>query len=258
MISSMKKLVLITGAASGIGRATAEKYLQCSQFNIIAVDSNDEGIADFCRAVDASLRHRLHPVVVDLTDYDAVSQAIAPLIAEYGGVDHVVISHAVSSENHIDENAKWDFILEVNLRSVQRLLSLLHEDIKDGGRVVVLSSILGRAGKIMNSGYVASKHALLGLVKALALDWARRKITVNAVLPCWVDTPMLRQELKQQAAMLGIPVENMLKKIRKQIPLRALITADDVAEVIYFLSSPAANMITAQSLVVDGGYGCGA
>lgn len=250
-------LVIISGAASGIGRATVQKYLSTTGFSVIAIDKNQDALADVAKGLTLSQQERLHALVLDLCDEAALQQNLTELLIRFGGVSHVVVSHAVAIDNEIHENAKWDMVLSVNLQSTQRLLALLDPHMYEGGRVIVLSSVLGKAGKKVNTAYVSSKHALLGLVKALALDWAARKITVNAVLPCWVDTPMLRRELEPQARLLGLSVDRMLRQIRKRVPLRALISAEDVADTVMFLASPSAAMITAQGIVIDGGYGCG-
>lgn len=250
-------VVIVTGAAGGIGRATVEKYLVSTEFSVVAIDRNRAAMEELESSICPEQRHRLHSLALDLCDEAAVQSALLGQISRLGSVEHLVVSHAVAIENEIHESDKWDLILNVNLRATQRLLALLDQHLSDGGRVVLLSSVLGRAGKKVNTGYVSSKHALLGLVKALALDWAPRKITVNAVLPCWVDTPMLRTELKPQAALVGVSVDRMIRQIRKRIPLRSLVKAEDVANTIMFLTSPAAALITAQSIVIDGGYGCG-
>ena len=253
----MKKFIIITGAASGIGAATVSKYLSNTDFSVLAIDVNQQGLDDLINSYPEQYQQRVKAISVDLTNYASVNETLIETVREIGGIHHIVISHAIGISNEVTENEKWDRILNVNLHATQRLLSMLAEYICDEGRVVVVSSVLGRAGKASNTGYVASKHALLGLVKALALDWASRKITVNSILPCWVDTPMLRSELKPQAEFLGLPMKQLLRQLKKRIPLRSLISSDDIADTVMFLASPAARMITAQSIVVDGGFGCG-
>jgi NAD(P)-dependent dehydrogenase (short-subunit alcohol dehydrogenase family) len=252
-----KESVIITGAASGIGAATVTKYLEQTDFDVIAVDINSDGLSALISDRPDAQQQRVTLITVDLTDHQSVSEKLIADVERRGGVDHVVISHAIGIENDIKDSATWDLVLNVNLHATQRLLAMLTDFILDEGRVVVMSSVLGRAGKAVNTGYVTSKHALLGLVKALAMDWAAKRITVNAVLPCWVDTPMLRRELEPQAAVMGLQVKQVIRQIKKRIPLRQLISASDVADTVMFLTSPAAKMITAQSIVVDGGFGCG-
>lgn len=252
----MNKVILITGAASGIGAATVGRYLTETDFDVVALDVNLAGLSDLAEAFEHT--DKLHCLAMDLTDEAQIKQALPSLITKLGALHHIVISHAVGIENQITDNDKWDTILGVNLMATQRLLAMLEPQLQEGGRVVVMSSVLGRAGKAANTGYVTSKHALLGLVKALAMDWASRKITVNAVLPCWVDTPMLRNELQPQADLMGLPVKQLVRQIKKRIPLRELISANDVADTVMFLTSPQARMVTAQGIVIDGGFTCGA
>ena len=253
----MKGIVLITGAANGIGAAIVRKYLKNTDQYIIAIDINGKDLLKTRENISPENQIRFIPLVIDLTKEKEIKQKVMQEIKKRGAIEHVVISHAVGYNNEINEDNKWDHILNVNLHSTQRLLSAIEGDISKNGRVVILSSILGRVGKANNTAYVSSKHALLGLVKALALDWAKRKITVNSVLPCWVDTPMMRKELEPQAAMMGVPLSQMLRKIKKSIPLRQLVSPDDVADTVMYLTSPQAKMITAQSIVIDGGFGCG-
>lgn len=95
----------------------------------------------------------------------------------------------------------------------------------DGGRIVNMSSILGRAGKVRNTAYCASKHGIIGMTKALALDLAPRRITVNAILPAWIDTPMLQGELAAQARIAGITHEQILRNAKKKLPCGASFRA---------------------------------
>ncbi len=246
------KNVLITGAASGIGAATVTSYLERTGYHIIAADRNAQALQALKENLAPDQKMRLTTIEIDFTK----SQSIVDLM-NHSSLDHVIISHGIAYENSITDDQLWDQIISINFLSVQRLFSSISELIHEDGRVVIVSSILGRVGKANNSAYVSSKHALLGLTKSLALDWAPRKITVNAVLPCWVDTPMLYEELKPQADALGVPIEKIIRTIKKRIPLRQLVTPKQVSESILFLTSPAASMITAQSIVIDGGYSCG-
>ena len=249
--------MIITGAASGIGQATVKKYLKKTEFTIVAIDYNRDRLNDFYSELPPTYQQRLSLYVLDLIDDKACEPVYHKLVQRYPAIDHIIISHGVGYDNGVSDNDKWDKILATNLHATQRLLSYLADFIVDKGRVVVVSSILGRVGKVKNSGYVASKHGLLGLTKALALDFAPRKITVNAVLPAWVETPMMLEELDKQSALLGVPTKKLVRKIKKQIPLRKLIKPEDVAKTILFLTSADAAMITAQSIVIDGGFGGG-
>jgi len=254
----MIKRIIITGAASGIGQATVESYLQQPHHQVIGIDINGDGLTALKASLSLEQQSRFQEIAIDLCDFDLVRSRLLSEVTFNEGIDHVIICHAIGFDNQVSEDAKWQQIVDVNFISVQRLFSLLEPYLREEGRIVVLSSILGKLGRRSNTGYVSTKHALLGLTKALALDLADRKITVNAVLPAWVDTPMLRNELKPQAAAAGTSIKQVLRQIKKKIPLRELISPQDVADTVMFLTSPRAKKITAQSIVIDGGFGCGA
>lgn len=248
---------VVTGAASGIGAAVVRQMIDSGHVRIIAIDRDKSRLEKLKSQVKPGATDRLISLTVDLTNQASVNRIFLPTLEKYSRIDVLIVSHGIADENLIDQNHLWDKVIAVNLTSTQRLLSAVGSRISESGRVVMVSSVLGRAGKPANTAYCASKHALLGLVKSLALDWAHRRITVNAVLPCWVDTPMLHQELQPQADMLGISTEQLLRRIKKRIPLGNLVADSDVADCISFLISSKASMITAQGIVVDGGFGCG-
>lgn len=245
------KSYVVSGAANGIGKAIVLSLVR-EGHQVFALDIDELNL----KLLKSEAPKQIHTFSVDITDCRAIESALRPVIKNqmlFG----VILSHGIDNEHTISENSIWDNIIATNLTSTQRLLSLLCPVISHGGRVVVISSILGKVGRKNNSAYCASKHALLGITKALALELAPQRITVNAILPCWVDTKMLREGLTQQARMMGNTVPLLLKRIGKRIPLGRLVTTEDVAGSVDFLLSPAAAMITAQSLVIDGGDGCG-
>lgn len=243
---------IVTGAASGIGYAVCQKLLTAG-YHIIAIDINHEGLNKLAEQSPGLIE----TIQINLVDENAIANQLMPLLKEIK-LQGIVISHGKDHDNEICDNDIWDSILATNLHSVQRLLSNVVPNIISGGRIVIISSILGKAGKKHNSAYCASKHALLGLTKSLALDLAERQITVNAVLPSWVDTPMLREGLEPQAKLLGCSTSALLRRIEKRIPLKRLVSPEDVAGAVMFFISSDAAMITAQGLVIDGGDGCGA
>ncbi|WP_182288103.1 SDR family NAD(P)-dependent oxidoreductase [Vibrio spartinae] len=249
------KTALVTGAANGIGSATVRKLVSHGATHILALDRDQSGLAALVSEMADSVD--IIPVVLDLENMDVYEQLLEPYLNDIGQLDTVVISHGVSDENELAEHQVWDKVMNINLNATRYLLSLLEKKLGQGSSVVVISSILAKVGKQRNTAYCSSKHGLMGLVKGLALDWARLGIRVNAVLPSWVDTPMLRRELQKQGDMTGASMNQMLRQIKKRIPLRSLVSAEDIADSIIFLASPQAKMITAQSLVVDGGDGCG-
>lgn len=245
------KRYLVSGAANGIGRAIVLSLIRAGH-EVIAVDMDKKKLIELKKEAPDQIEHH----VIDLTDEDSITVSFASVIKR-NKLAGLIFSHGIDREHTISENIVWDKIMVTNLTSTQRLLSLFCPVILDGGRVILISSILGKVGRKNNSAYCATKHALLGLTKALALELASRRITVNAVLPSWVDTGMLRMGLTDQAKLMGSNVPLLLNRIAKRIPLGRLITVDDVAGVVDFFLSPSAAMVTAQGLVIDGGDGCG-
>ena len=187
----------------------------------------------------------------------ALQAALKPAFAQIGHVDILVNSAGIADENDPEQEDIWHRVLNVNLHGTYYATLEALTVMPDGGRIINVSSILGRAGNIRNTAYCTSKHAMLGFTKSLALDVACRKITVNAVLPAWVDTPMLRRGIALQAEKVGTAPEQMLRNARKKIPLHQLIKSAEVASLIAFLASAEAANITAQSFTIDGGFTCG-
>ncbi|CDH19382.1 SDR family NAD(P)-dependent oxidoreductase [Xenorhabdus bovienii] len=238
---------IVTGAASGIGFAICQKLISFKYY-VIAIDINRDGLDTLAEQSPEYIQ----PLQIDLVDEKAVINELMPLVKERE-LQGIIVSHGKAEDNDIDQNEIWDAVLATNLYATQRLLSHVVPDILSGGRIVIISSILGRIGTKRNTAYCASKHALLGLTKSLALDLAERQITVNAVLPAWVNTPMFVKGLEPQAQLLGCSTSALLKRTAKRIPLRRLVSPQDVANTVMFFISPDADMITAQGLTIDGG-----
>ncbi|MBC8946352.1 SDR family NAD(P)-dependent oxidoreductase [Xenorhabdus indica] len=238
---------IVTGAASGIGFAICQRLVAAGYY-VIALDINSEGLNELVKQSS----EYIYPLQIDLVEEHAIINQLMPLIKERE-IQGIVVSHGRADYNDIEQNDIWDLVLTTNLHSTQRLFSHIVPNIISGGRIVIISSILGKMGTTRNTAYCASKHALMGLTKGLALDLAGRKITVNAVLPAWVNTPMLVKGLEPHAQLLGCSTSVLLKRTAKRIPLRRLITPQDVAGTVMFFISPDAAMITAQGIIIDGG-----
>ncbi|HCS64981.1 MAG TPA: short-chain dehydrogenase [Cellvibrio sp.] len=253
-----QKTAIVTGAAAGIGAATAKLLCERNIAAIILLDIAADALQQFASELKQLHSHtQIYTCVANIADNNALREALQPLLTRLERVDILVNSAGVADENEPDEMHIWHKVLGVNLHGTYHvtIASLAH--IPDGGRIINVSSILGRAGNVRNTAYCTSKHALLGFTKSLALDVAPRKITVNAVLPAWVDTPMLRNEIALNAEKIGADPEQMLRNAKKKIPLKRLTKSEDVANLIAFLASNEASSITAQSFTIDGGFTCG-
>jgi len=141
------------------------------------------------------------------------------------------------------------------LCSKQALLQM-----RDGehGRIINLSSVLGRFGVPGYAAYCAAKHGIIGFTKALALEVAARGITVNAICPTWVDTDMARQGIAETASVLGVTVEEFRRQAIKGIPIQRMVEAAEVGNLAVYLASPQASGITGQAVNICGGATAGA
>jgi len=251
------KTAIITGVAQGIGKETALLLAERGIARLILLDRDKEGLDEVAREL-SERGITVSCCTVDLSSREELRRQLGESIQRMGGgIDILVNNAGVANENEPDDEATWDKVIGINLNGTFTVTAVCLPALMIGGRIVNVSSILGRAGNIRNTAYCASKHGLLGYTKALAMDLAIRKITVNAILPGWIDTPMLQRELAAQAEKIGADLNQILRHARKKIPLRRFIGAREAAELIGFLVSDQAAGMTAQSFTIDGGYTCG-
>ena len=230
----MRRTALVTGAGRGIGRAIVDAL--AAEAWVAAVDvAFPEGAGSAQRAITADVR-----------EPDALERAVAEVLDARGGLDCVVCAAGIIRDRVSWKlsRAEWDDVLAVNLTgafaTVQAAIPALRKS--PAGRVVFLASINGLRGKFGQANYAASKAALVGLAKTLALELAREGVTVNVIAPGYIDTPMTR----------GIP-EAARREALAAIPLGRLGRAEEVAAVAAFLCSEAASFVTGTTIVVDGG-----
>ena len=228
------KTILITGAASGIGQATAFKAM-AEGARVVGVDLNSEGIPNGVEAV-----------VGDVTDEDTIARAV-----EAAGDIHGLgtIAGISSSGNAIDaiDPDLWDQVFAVNVKATWRwvIAALPAMRAQGGGSIVAIASQLAFGGGRMNAAYIASKGAIVSLVKTAAFELASDNIRVNAVAPTFVETPLTKSGLEQK---------EFRQYVEDKIRIPRLGRISDVAAAVLFLASPASSMITGTSLLVDGGW----
>jgi NAD(P)-dependent dehydrogenase (short-subunit alcohol dehydrogenase family) len=245
------KIAVITGAASGIGRATALRF--CEEGASVAIFDRDSHRGD---EVVQQIRKRGQPAIflpVDVSIETQVKEAIARTIVELGGL-HILVNNAaafVFGSLEVPE-ADWDKVLSVNVKGAMFCAKYAGEAMirTGGGAIVNVNSISGFIAQDRSLPYNTSKAALLGLNRCLAMDLARHKIRVNAVAPGCIDTPQLRAD----AERAGMTYE---QNVALEGPLHLLNrfgTPEEVANAILFLASDEASFITGTCLMVDGGY----
>jgi ketoreductase len=251
------KVALVTGASRGIGRAIAEAYLEeGARVALCARSSADlEALAESWNRKD----RRAIALRCDVTSRDEVARAFDEVEKSWGKL-HILVNNAgISGRTPLDSagaasDELWDRILETNLKGsylvTRHALPLMSSG---GGRIVNMSSVLGRFGVPGYAAYCTAKHGIIGFTRALALELAPRGITVNALCPGWVETDMADQGIRETAAVLGISPEEFREQAIAGVPLKRFIDPPEIAKLVLYLTSDDASAVTGQAYNICGG-----
>ena len=237
--------VLVTGASSGIGRAAALTLSACGA-DLVLLARSERPLATLASEIAASSTVRVRTILADVTDLDVVRREIAVLPRLDGLVNNA--GSNVPQPFHQVDPKTFDALFGLNVRAAffvaQAAVAKFREEGRPGA-IVNVSSQMGHVGAARRSVYCASKHALEGLTKALAVELAPEGIRVNSIAPTFIATAMtapMFEEARFKAEVIA------------KIPLGRVGTAEEAASAIAFLLSPAASLITGASLLVDGGW----
>jgi len=238
------KTAIVTGAAQGIGRAIAEALASAGAD--VAVADLDPGRSQETVAAITKMGRKALNIKVNVANWDDAKAMVDQVVKEWGKVDILVNNAGITRDGLLlrMKEEDWNLVLQVNLNGTFNCTKAALQPMSKqrSGRIVNIASIVGAIGNAGQANYAASKAAVIGFTKSVAREYASRAVTVNAVAPGFIDTPMTQQ--------LSAEVKDTLSK---QIPLGRLGQPSDVAAAVRFLASDEAGYITGHVLHVNGG-----
>ena len=249
------KVAIVTGAASGIGLATAE-MLAKEGARVVLADINEAQLEAVSAKIGADA------LAVDLSKREGCRELADYAMKQHGRIDILVnvagIQNVASVEDFPEE--RWEFMISLMLTAPFLLTKYAWPSMRQNGwgRVINLNSIHGLVASEFKSANVSAKHGLMGLTKTAALEGGPCGITVNSICPAYVRTPLVDNQIEAQAQNHGISKEEVISKIMLQkAAIKTMLEPETIAEAVKFLCSDAAANITGTAFTIDGGWTAG-
>lgn len=247
-----QKVAVVTGAASGIGLAVAEA-LAGNDYQVVMADVNAEGGQREADQLGATF------VKVDLTDRSACKALIDTAVAKFGTIDVLVNNAGIQHVSPVEDfpEDKWDFIIRLMLTAPFLLTKYAWPHLKSTGwgRIINISSVHGLRASEFKSAYITAKHGMMGLTKTTALEGGPHGITVNAICPAYVRTPLVDNQIDAQAATHGIPREEVIGSIMlKKAAIKRMIEPNEIGAAVIYLCSDVAGCMTGTDFTIDCGW----
>jgi len=241
-----QRIALITGGMGGLGESISTK-MHGAGYRVVVTHSPGNKNAAGWNAEMKAKGYDFHPVGVDVADYDSCRACIAKVLAEVGAVDILVNNAGITRDTTFKKMSKadWDAVIKTNLDSAFNMTKHVCDGMveRGWGRIINVSSVNGSKGAFGQTNYSAAKAGMHGFTKALALEVARKGVTVNTISPGYIGTKMV----------MAIPKEVLDSKILPQIPLGRLGKPEEVAGLIIYLCSDEAAFVTGANIAINGG-----
>lgn len=251
--SAPAPVVFVTGGGRGIGRAIALAFAAPGATIAIASRSTAQ-LGETASEIRGRGAEAI-ALTMDVTDSRAVAEAFTRLAGRVTRVNVLVNNAGVGGGQPLpgSDEAAWRRIIDTNVVGTYLVTRAALPLIPEGGRVINMSSVLGRFGVPGYTAYCASKHAVIGFTRALALELAPRAITVNALCPGWVDTDMAVEGMTLGAQAMGTTYDDFRRRALRAVPIKRIIQPEEVARLVKFLASPESSAITGQTYNICGG-----
>ena len=256
------RVALVTGASRGIGKAIAKAFVDAGAK--VAICARD-GEAARKAADDISPGGgRVLAFRADVADKAEVRDLLRDLVARWGSI-HILVNNAGMNARipiESEDDGRWLQVLLVNVvgayyvtrETLRHMPGQSASDVREpGGRIINISSILGKFGVPGYTAYCTAKHGIIGLTRALALEVAPRGITVNAICPGWTETAMADQGMEETAAILGLSKAEFRRQALEAVPIKRILDPREIADLALYLASDASSGMTGQAINLDGG-----
>lgn len=258
-ISEEQRTILVTGSSSGIGHAIAVKFAQIGYNVAVSGYEHEKDVSEALGLVSKGATGKVAYFRCDLGQGAAGYDLVQDVIQEFGRIDVLVNNAGIQKVSPVEDfpTEDWDRIRAISLDGTFHCIRAALPDMKsrEWGRIINVSSAHGLRASPFKSAYVATKHGVIGLTKSVALETAECGITVNAICPGYVWTPLVKQQLADQAATHGMSEEEVVRTIMlAPQPTKAFVQPEEIAEMAAYLCSKWARSITGTSISIDGGW----